>query len=190
MRMLIIVLVALLTVPSFSAEQKVYIFDFGKTLVDHGKFDSATETFVGGMWYREGTHKYLTSLKSAGHVVLAMINIPENWGATYELKKSKLIDVAKKSWTDEIYLEGFNWQLFDEIILPIDDAERKKIKGNTDIYERGLLVAGGYAPDAEVVYIGENDLELEQAASVGMSVWKVSESGRPVYPVFTKFKGR
>jgi hypothetical protein len=143
-------------------------FDLGKTLIDTVNYNPETESFE-KEWYMPGSHAYLTELKAKGFRLGLIVNIPEAWGHSYEQKLAKLKLSVESGWNDDPNSPAqaaFDWTMFDKVILPRDDGERKGT-GNLSIYLRALEAA---APCA-IVYQGESAQEMTEADMAGAVTW-------------------
>lgn len=153
----------LLLGPATYAEEnaKWVFFDLGKTVLDHGAYNSDISSFE-DQRYMTGSRELLQDLLDDGYNIGLIIDIPEEWGNTYETKFTTLKTFVASGWSDANYPE-FEWQLFTHILLPLNNTERKSTN-NTILFERALELANV----TSAIYIGENINEMPLAESVNM----------------------
>jgi len=76
------------------------------------------------MRYTPGAVEYLDGLIAAGYAIGAIINIPESFGrpGNYASKLQALKEFVANNWSDQ---RVFDWSVFDHVLLPLWDRERK-----------------------------------------------------------------
>jgi beta-phosphoglucomutase-like phosphatase (HAD superfamily) len=97
-----------------SCDRGWVFFDLGKTLIDTHDWDH--------LKYLPGALDYLHSIQAAGFHMGAITNIPEAWGSTEAEKLATLKNEINRPWTEPA---PFEWQLFETILVPLADVERK-----------------------------------------------------------------
>lgn len=138
-------------------------FDLGNTIVD--------TTSKKKIHYYPNTVKYLKNLKEQGYRIGVISNIPEKFGKTYDEKLATLKGYINKKWDDKV---PFDWTVFDEIILPLNDGERKPAP---ILFKRAIARAGR----CPIVFMGENNKEIEAAKNLGLSTFQVGEKDKSFY---------
>lgn len=126
-------------------------FDLGDTVVSSARANH--------MHYFQGTKEYIEELKRQGFRVGLMTNIPETWGRNYDEKWQSLKKYINDNWDGE---DVFDWSVFDEVILPLNNGERKPAP---PMYARAL----SFSADCPSVFIGDSALEVEAAIHMGMA---------------------
>jgi hypothetical protein len=89
-------------------------FDLGNTIIDTTDWDH--------LKYMPLAREYVRDLRTAGFKVGLITNVPESWGATFEAKMATLKNEIATPWSDA---HPFDWNDFDEILLPPTNADRK-----------------------------------------------------------------
>ena len=126
-------------------------FDLGDTIIDTKKPD--------GIDYFSGSKEYIKSLKDKGFKIGIISNIPESFGMDYPEKLKTLKKYIKENWAGET---KFNWELFDQIFLPLSNEQLKP----ADIMYNKAMESANYCPMA---YISENEIEVEKAQMMGIA---------------------
>ncbi|MDD0854413.1 hypothetical protein HBN50_14975 [Halobacteriovorax sp. GB3] len=126
-------------------------FDLGDTIVNTKDKK--------GFHYFDGAKAYLESLRKMGLHIGIISNIPETFGMSYEEKLQTLKTLIQSKWNDK---EQFDWSLFDEILLPLNNNELKP----ADILFLRALSRAGECPS---IYISENEREVLKAESMGIA---------------------
>jgi len=148
---------ALISLMSFTAEAQVnrkglwVYFDLGDTVV--------LSKDMKKIKYFPGSKAYLSKLHQVGYKVGLISNIPESWGLDYNEKLLSLKKVISDGWIDA---EKFDWDIFDEILLPLKNNEMKPAPF---LFLRAIEKAGG----CPSLYIGESPNEIQAAESHGMA---------------------
>ena len=91
-------------------------------------------------------------------------NIPEKWVTTYIEKISTLKKFIGDNWVGE---EPFDWDIFDQIIIPLKDSERKPKP-----YLYNLAIKS--APNCPLAYVSENPKEVAMAKVMGFISYNVN----------------
>jgi FMN phosphatase YigB (HAD superfamily) len=138
-------------------------FDLGDTLIDAKDLNR--------LRYLPGVREYLHRLRSHGVRLGLITNIPETWGADYAQKLEALKKTIQKGWTER---EAFEWEMFDEIILPMKDVERKPAPTL-------FLQAIQRSQRCPSAYIGESPGEIEAARQLGMAAKLFSPQDRELF---------
>jgi FMN phosphatase YigB (HAD superfamily) len=118
--------------------------------------------------YYQGALNYLIELKSKGYQLGLITNIPETFGSDYDAKLLTLKKFISDNWDDQI---SFNWDLFDDIILPLKNTE---LKPNPVMFEKAIE----HANHCPVSYISENPKEIVAASDTGLAT-RLFVSGDP-----------
>ena len=159
---------------AFAGEKPIMVFDMGKTISDHTEFDPVTDAFK-REWYAPGAYEYLNRLKAQGFTLAMMINIPEEWGDTQERKLEKLKKVVRTGWDDPDHA-AFDWTHFDFIFFPDNDLERKGT-GNLIFYHKVIAALARVFGHRDVLFQGENPIEVAEARRAGMAAWDINRVG-------------
>jgi FMN phosphatase YigB (HAD superfamily) len=143
-------------------------FDLGNTLVDTRTFD-----FKKVLWM-PGAREYVASLKELGYPMGLLVNVPDTWGATRELKVARTKAFIAELWSDE---QPIVWEDFTEgLRVPPSDAQRKP-----DPFLFVEAVDSAAAAGCPVVFQGEVAGEVAAAELAGMVGWQVHQEGRPFF---------
>lgn len=164
-------MIFLLFISTISAWASPWVyFDLGDTLVDTS--DKAR------LDYFEQVPDLLQSIQAEGYHLGLITNIPESWGSNYQEKLDHLKDYISSSWVGE---EPFDWSIFDEIILPLNDEERKPAPV---LFQRATY----YAQGEKTLYVGESIDEIFAATQNGMEVfWLQDDSiAQPIFPTLER----
>ncbi|MDA8793186.1 HAD family hydrolase [Bacteriovoracaceae bacterium] len=132
-------------------------FDLGNTLIDTSNKD--------GFKYFSNSYQYVQKLKSQGFQVGLITNIPQTFGDNYEEKLKTLKAYVKKKWIGRL---PFDWNQFDNIIIPLSDLERKPAP---ILFSRALFLS-----NCPLVYFGEDKPEIIAAKSLGLASKLVSKN--------------
>lgn len=132
-------------------------FDLGNTLVDTSNIKE--------LKYFENAKRYVEDLKALGLRVALITNIPEKWGETYIQKIATLKKFIANNW---VGVGSFDWEIFDEIIIPLKDTERKP---KPFLYKKAISLS----PNCPMAYISENSKEVAMARAMGFVSYNVSE---------------
>lgn len=138
-------------------------FDLGDTVISTKDFSH--------LHYFKGAREYIEELKRQGLKIGIITNIPESWGQDYNQKLLALKKVIQDGWEEQT---PFDWSVFDEVILPLNDSEMKPAPG---MFMRALEKAG----DCPSVYIGESIKEIATAKSLGMAAKLFKENDSELY---------
>ncbi len=109
--------------------------------------------------YFNGAREYIEDLKRQGYKIGMITNIPETWGMDYDEKLLTLKKVIHDGWDES---RPFDWEAFDEIILPLKNTE---LKPNAVMFVKAINKANG-CPSA---FIGESQKEVDAAKNLGMA---------------------
>ncbi len=126
-------------------------FDLGDTVVSSKDMKKIK--------YIPGAKAYIARLHQQGFKVGMISNIPETWGMDYDEKLASLKKAILDGWVDT---EAFDWQAFDEILLPLKNTEMKPAP-------HLFLKAIDVAQSCPSIYIGESQNEIKAAESHGMA---------------------
>jgi FMN phosphatase YigB (HAD superfamily) len=152
----------------FHAKKPWVYFDLGNTIVNTNN--------IKNLHYMRGSREYMEQLKKEGFNIGIISNIPESWGNTYEEKLQSLKTYIYFGWGEAT---PFDWSVFDEVILPLSNAE---LKPAPFLY----LKAISKTDSCPSVFIGENIKEVNAAKEVGMATKLYIESDEEVYiPIYT-----
>lgn len=138
-------------------------FDLGNTLVDTRNINEIR--------YFPQTRAYINTLKAMGFCLGLIVNIPEQWGQTYDEKLRTLISFIDGNWIEE---DPFDWQLFTTILLPRNDEERKP---QPVLFERAL----NEIMPCPFAYISETQAEVDTANNLGIAAMALKSSSNPSY---------
>tara|TARA_R110002072_G_scaffold534_7_gene4139 strand:- start:42670 stop:43269 length:600 start_codon:yes stop_codon:yes gene_type:complete len=138
-------------------------FDLGNTVVD--------TTSKKEIHYYPNTFQYLKNLKEQGYRIGIISNIPEKFGKDYNEKLATLKKYINSKWSDDT---PFDWTLFDEVIIPLNDKERKP---SPILFKRAMARAGR----CPIVFMGENQKEVAAAKDLGLSTFQVGKKGKSFY---------
>jgi phosphoglycolate phosphatase-like HAD superfamily hydrolase len=133
------------------AKAPVMYFDLGDTIVDTKDMKH--------IHYYQGALNYLLELKSKGYQLGMITNIPETFGSDYDAKLLTLKKLISDNWDDTI---AFNWDIFDDIILPLKNTE---LKPNPVMFEKAIA----HAQRCPVSYISESAKEITAATNIGLA---------------------
>jgi phosphoglycolate phosphatase-like HAD superfamily hydrolase len=137
---------------AFASNKKPWVyFDLGETVINSKDMKKLS--------YIDGAKEYLEELKRDGYNVGLITNIPETWGADYQSKLAELKKVIASGWVDN---KEFDWSVFDEVILPLNNTE---LKPAPTLFMKAIVKA----ESCPSVYIGDSDKEVAAASSVGMA---------------------
>jgi beta-phosphoglucomutase-like phosphatase (HAD superfamily) len=137
--------------PRPSEKKMWFYFDLGDTLINAKDMNH--------LRYFPGVRVYLRQLKSHGLRIGMITNIPESWGTDYPQKLRALKKVISQGWDER---EAFEWELFDEIILPLRDTERKP----SPVLFLQAIDRAWLCPSA---FISESNAEIDAARKEGMA---------------------
>jgi len=150
-------------------EKPWIFFDLGNTLIDQKREKKK-------LFYMPGALGYLKDLKKLGYRIGVISNIPEKFGTNYTNKLKSLKHYVSKNWKDS---ESFDWNVFDKIILPLNDRERKPAP---TLFSRAISVAG----NCPLLFMSENPLEVKAASDLGFSTFQVKKQVKG--PIFLQKK--
>ncbi|TNE95541.1 MAG: hypothetical protein EP326_14860 [Deltaproteobacteria bacterium] len=141
-------------------------FDLGNTLVN-------TKDHPNQVKYMEGALEYLDSLKNAGCTLGLIVNIPEQFGTSYQEKLSTLKKYVEDRWVEDT---PFVWEYFSEIYLP---------KTNEDLKPKPILfqqvMRNAWKAGKKVFYQGETPKEIDAAKKEGMTAHLVGSRSDSFY---------
>ncbi|MBL6990203.1 MAG: HAD family hydrolase [Bacteriovoracaceae bacterium] len=146
----------------FSHRPWVY-FDLGNTLVNTHDFSA--------IGYFPGAQNYLTELKQLGFNIGMISNVPQKWGQTHTEKLNTLKKFIDDRWVGE---HSFDWDVFDYIILPLSDLERKP---QPILFLKAMEVS----KPCPIIYFSEDEAEIFAAKKLGLAAFRVSSSSNPEY---------
>lgn len=146
-----------------ACSRPVYFFDLGQVLVNTSDWDH--------LKYMAEAQDYLHQLKSRGERLGMIANIPESWGVDYTQKLQTLRDVIAKTWVEPA---PFEWELFDTILLPLSDAQRKPAP---HLFQAAIQ----WASPCPALYQGEDLGEIQAADRQGMLTYQVGVPGAPFF---------
>lgn len=138
-------------------------FDLGDTILN-------TED-KSKMEFYPGALTYLNNLKEQGYLIGVITNIPEKFGKNYDEKVTTLKKYVSSKWTGK---EKLNWDIFDKVIIPMSDAERKPA---LKLFNQARALSG----NCPTIFMGENQKEVEAAASLGINTFQVGQKDRSFY---------
>jgi histidinol phosphatase-like enzyme len=148
-------------------------FDLGDTIINTknpNQFD-----------YYPGAHEYLIELKSHGYRIGLITNIPETFGSNFNEKMKSLKKFIAEKWIGSV---NFNWNHYDDIIIPLNDKERKP---KPILFARAI--AKSMQSSCPLTFISENQNEISMAESMGISSFIVSSDGSPIiYPTLLELR--
>jgi FMN phosphatase YigB (HAD superfamily) len=101
----------------------------------------------------------MEELKRQGFKLGIITNIPETFGTDYDEKLITLKKVIADGWDEP---NPFDWNVFDDIVLPLKNSE---LKPTPTLFKRAMEHANG-CPTA---FIGESPKEIEAAETLGMA---------------------
>ncbi len=133
------------------AKAPVMYFDLGDTIVDTKDMKH--------IHYYQGALNYLLELKSKGYQLGIITNIPETFGSDYNAKLLTLKKFIGDNWDDSI---TFNWDIFDDIILPLKNTE---LKPSPVMFEKAVE----HGNNCPVSYISESPKEITAASNTGLA---------------------
>lgn len=133
------------------AKAPVMYFDLGDTIVDTKDMKH--------IHYYQGALNYLLELKSKGYKLGMITNIPETFGKDYDAKLLTLKKFISNNWDDSI---TFNWDIFDDIILPLKNTE---LKPNPVMFEKAIA----HANNCPASSISESPKEITAAIDTGLA---------------------
>ena len=133
------------------AKAPIMYFDLGDTIVDTKDMKH--------IHYYQGSLNYLLELKNKGYQLGMITNIPETFGSDYQAKLATLKKFIQDNWDDPI---AFNWDIFDDIILPLKNIERKP---SPALFEKAML----HANNCPASYISESPTEISAASNTGLA---------------------
>lgn len=139
------------SVPKKLDKKMWFYFDLGNTVINTNDFKH--------LHYFPGVREYMHRLRAAGIKIGVITNIPESWGMNYPQKLMTLKKVIADGWAEP---QNFEWEMFDQIILPMKDSGLKPAPA---LFLTAIQVAQG-CPSA---YIGESPNEIAAAQNVGMA---------------------
>lgn len=126
-------------------------FDLGNTIIN--THDQSAFKFY------KGSLNYLHALKARDFKIGIISNIPESFGQDHEQKLATLKDYIAKNWADD---EQMDWEIFDEIILPLKNEELKP----AEIMYKKAIERSDFS---KMAYISENLKEVLKASELGMA---------------------
>lgn len=150
-----------------AANQKpLMFFDLGMTVVMTVK-DPKTDDFS-QIYYMPGALSYLKSLKAAGYKLGLLVNVPDEWGNSLEVKIAKIKSFVAERWTDH---EPMDWSLFDAgIFVPPKDEFRKPAPF---LFKQAVKLATDQGVHA--IFQGEDVKEVQTAKDAGMFAYQVQD---------------
>ncbi len=141
----------------------VYFFDLGQVLINTSDWDH--------LKYMNEAQEYLHQLKARGERLALITNVPESWGADYDAKLQTLKGVIAKTWIEPT---AFEWELFEMILLPLSDAQRKPAPFLfQDAIQKAL--------PCPAFYQGEDLIETQAADREGMQSYQVGRPGESFF---------
>lgn len=147
-----------------NTELKPWIyFDLGDTIIDTKDMKK--------LKYFKGAKDYLSELKRKGFHIGLITNIPETFGTDYSEKLETLKKLIHDGWIDN---ENFDWEVFDQVILPMKNTEMKPAP---TLFIKALQSASG-CPTA---YIGENEKEIVAAKGHGFATKLFNQQDSELY---------
>ncbi len=150
--------------PQSSSEKYMWVyFDLGNTVI--------STKDAKHLHYFPGAREYMHLLHRAGFKIGAIVNIPEGWGTNYPQKLQALKNVLAQDWAEQ---KPFEWEAFDQVILPMKDTERKPAP---TLYIKAIENANG-CPSA---FIGEDPAETNAAINLGMAAKLFVENDPELY---------
>jgi hypothetical protein len=138
-------------------------FDLGNTLIDTHDWDH--------LRYFPEAQAYLAQAHAKGFHLGLITNVPESWGADAPAKVARLKAEVASGWQEAA---PFNWADFEEILVPLNDTERKPAP---ILFERALAAHH----DCPLYYEGEEPDHVRVADHVGLESYLVGAPGMPFY---------
>lgn len=149
---------------AFGQDKKPWVyFDLGDTVVNTKDTKH--------LKYMKGAREYVDELKREGFKVGIISNIPESWGMDYDEKLQTLKKFIHDSWDETT---PFDWTVYDEIILPLKNVERKPAPTL-------FLEAIAKAQSCPSAYIGDSQQEITAANNVGMAAKLYDDADVGIY---------
>lgn len=144
-------------------KQEIWImFDLGETIVTSNHSHDPTAKFH----YLAGAQNYINELHAKGYKTGLIVNIPERWGTTTEIKMQMLKKFIIDNWDDTI---PFDWAPFEElVVIPMFDRERKPAP---DLFQKTIELA--QSKNAVFMYQGEDEAEINAAKTLGIPAFQV-----------------
>ena len=142
---------------------KVY-FDLGETLI----FKTDQNQWL----LPSGTITYLKELKDQNIEISIISNVPDSWGDREEKISRLKATIAKNNSSKS----PFPWHLFKEIYIPPNNQFRKP---HPHLFE---LIKKAASPKDALVFIGENEKELEVAQATGFKTFRIDSKKSFFYP--------
>lgn len=141
----------LITNTIFAKNRQWVYFDLGNTIIN-------THDQNGFRFYK-GSLDYLHALKTKDYKIGLISNIPESFGQDHEQKLATLKEFIASKWVDH---QEMDWDLFDEIILPLKNEELKPAE---IMYQKAIEKA----QFCKLAYISENVKEVLKANELGIA---------------------
>ena len=144
-------------------KQEIWImFDLGETIVTSNHSHDPTAKFH----YLAGAQNYINELHAKGYKTGLIVNIPERWGNTAEIKMQMLKKFIIENWDDSI---PFDWTPFEDlVVIPMFDRERKPAP---DLFLKAIDLAR--SKNAVFLYQGEDEAEIKASKSLGIPSFQV-----------------
>ena len=121
--------------------------------------------------YMRGAREYMDELKREGFNIGIISNIPENWGMDYDEKLLSLKKVIQDGWDEPA---PFDWSVYDEIILPLNNNE---MKPSPALFIKAITKS----ESCPSVYIGESPKEIVASKMEGMAAKLFVEDENEIY---------
>ena len=132
-------------------------FDLGNTIID---------TRVANEFkYFKGSKEYIEELRQRGLKIGLITNIPEKFGPDYNSKLETLKKYIEDGWVGET---PFDWDQFDQILLPLNDGERKP---KIDLFQRAIIDSD-HCP---LGYISEDQAEVKTSYDLGFASFLIKD---------------
>ncbi len=159
MKLLLVVFFLFLGIPKSEVGGRGWVFfDLGEVLVsktDDGHLKSVSNSL-----------SFVKSLRRQGFKLGLIVNLPEKVGQSCSDKNHWL-----QTYIATQMVEKFDWQLFDQILLPSKDSYRKP---HPLLFLSALELACQL--QKPVAFVGENQAELFAASRLGFATLEVNAS--------------
>ncbi len=149
----------------------IVFFDLGDTLINKVNFNDPKSK----SHYMPGAREHLQTLQKSGYLVGLITNIPDEWGATIELKIETMKKKVAERWEEK---EPFDWEIFEgRVIVPPKDELRKP---NPYMFVQAKSIAA--KDKLKVLFEGEDSVEVAIAESQGFGAYQVFRKGFSNFP--------
>lgn len=128
--------------------------------------------------YMKGAREYMDELKREGFKIGIISNIPEAWGMDYDEKLLTLKQAILDGWDEAM---PFDWSVYDEIILPLKNAEMKPA---ADLFIKAI----NKSESCPLAYIGESPKEIKAAEDLGIAAKLFNENDQEIYIPIVQIK--